>query len=923
MISRHPDLDLDPSRPRAAHALLAGLVAALFATAAAASRSTLDGSTAALAALREASTTPVAIEMEGPVPSFVRAKVAIPTSLPPDPVVQALDYLGRFRDLYRLPDPASALYLERRAGDKGEHVFFGQQVDGIPVVGAELAVHLAGGAVVATNGRWLADLTAPPPPGIAPQKALALATAYLGADRVLRTVGQPKLVIADRGLLGLPAAAQQPRLAYEVILATSGGEAIEVAWRLFVDARDGAMLWAMPASDFTPVDEDLRVSSWRGRPNDDDEVDLYDEHTPIGAPPLSPAPNPQDTSGNGFRALWALHHSYDYFHFLVPGVHRHGPDGNNGEVWVTVDVGNLGAGQAAGLYDSNADRIYLGAGSYSDTILGHEYTHALVRYAIPPFGLSGPNQTGAASESYADVFGSLIFGAFIPVPSSGAQGPTHVSQPGAADDPSPVCAPADPNFDDCGGIHAKAILLNVVAEMIADGDTVNGVTTRGIGRDKTARLYYEVLTRFLTAPASFTAVRNVTLLAADPRFSPHLTDDDRCQINNGFAAVGLGGVDSDCDGTPDATDRDDDDDGVLDILDNCPFDGPGDQTDTDGDGKGDVCDSDDDGDGIGDATDNCPLEQNPEVGTGRVECRIVMGVRSCSEVMEQPDGDRNGIGDACDDPEGDGWPDATDNCPTMSNADQADTDGDGLGDACDLDDDNDGIPDGSDACPRVSAHNPFGHLDSDGDGAGDVCDNCPLVPNPAQEDLDHDGTGDRCDADRDGDGWANERDNCPDVANSSQLDLDGNHVGLACDRDEQASISKADNEGVVHEGWSSVGDGPLRLGELEPCDARDGECPDRFDGEHFELKVGLPFAGELRLMDDRGRLLARRSVGGEHPLCAEVASNWRYVAPAGVAGGEPWLYTGPRWFLEVEATDPIETGEYPITFAQQLREPPQ
>ena len=34
--------------------------------------------------------------------------------------------------------------------------------------------------------------------------------------------------------------------------------------------------------------------------------------------------------------------------------------------------------------------------------------------------------------------------------------------------------------------------------------------------------------------------------------------------------------------------------------------------------------------------------------------------------------------------------------------------------------------------------------DLDGDGIIDIEDNCPLVPNPNQEDVDHDGVGDAC-----------------------------------------------------------------------------------------------------------------------------------------------------------------------------------
>jgi hypothetical protein len=60
--------------------------------------------------------------------------------------------------------------------------------------------------------------------------------------------------------------------------------------------------------------------------------------------------------------------------------------------------------------------------------------------------------------------------------------------------------------------------------------------------------------------------------------------------------------------------------------------------------------------------------------------------------------------------DGDGVPNATDNCPTVANADQADEDGDALGDVCDpcppstnaADDDNDGVANDCDPHPSVA-----------------------------------------------------------------------------------------------------------------------------------------------------------------------------------------------------------------------------
>jgi uncharacterized protein YegL len=129
-----------------------------------------------------------------------------------------------------------------------------------------------------------------------------------------------------------------------------------------------------------------------------------------------------------------------------------------------------------------------------------------------------------------------------------------------------------------------------------------------------------------------------------------------------------------------------------------------------------------DGDGVPNAVDNCPHTDNPD----------------------QTDSDGDGVGDACD------------NCPEVANADQASSSGNPvddrgvvMGDAClpgevydpSKDHTGDGTPTIEDNCPEH--YNPD-QLDSDGDGVGDECDNCPNVPNYDQHDSTGDGVGDAC-----------------------------------------------------------------------------------------------------------------------------------------------------------------------------------
>jgi len=798
-----------------------------------------------LAQLKAASRTPMNLTLQRGAIRNALVEVPAPQAVGTDPLAVAQWFLREHRAALRLTNPDAQLQLVRRSRD-GQHLFFRQRHNGIPVFPATLAVHLDGATVRGLGGAYLPDINLPATPRLTAAEAEDLALLAVLGDGTQR-LGDGSVRLGDGSVRIALKGDTQLRYVVPGALGRSDPNTY-LAWQvnligknspvtLFVDAFTGKIVLKQTheMNEFDleylyTVRGDTSSACWIFT----DTEEWFDENGKIsGANP----------DAEGYQAFNNIKATYNYWKNRF-GRDSYDNDGEEIEMYIDVGQNWRNANYMGGI----CDIFQFGDNMTANDVMGHEFTHAVDN---SEGGLEYETQSGALDESFADIFGFFrdptdwTMGEDVPggplrdLSNPPARGdPDHMNAAQSGDGQGlrtlpagtdPECDNTDPNFNDCGFVHTNSGIHNKVAFLVINGGIHAGRSVTGIGISKAERLFYNVLVYRMWDNAQFIDARNEAVAEAVAlKNKGTFTAADVCSVKNAYAAVGLGTGDADCDGKDDSTETDNDNDGVSDGNDNCPNLFNAGQGDVDGDGLGNACDPDIDDDGDLNAADNCQYTVNPG----------------------QEDVDADGKGDACDDSDSDSIMDSVDNCRTTSNFDQLDSDGDKIGDACDNDLDGDGVANAVDNCPNAS--NPWQH-DGDGDKIGTACDLCPADKSSDNEDPDGDGKGNPCDPDDDNDGILDDADNCPTVANANQLDLNKNGIGFACDADEQAMMDKINSTVLI--------DILTRI-PLPGCIQCGGEYIP--GGIKTNVNVAVPVGFQARVVDGAGRSVAKgkMAVGG-------------------------------------------------------------
>lgn len=373
-----------------------------------------------------------------------------------------------------------------------EHVRFQQMHLGLPVVAAEIVVHLRGARVVAVNGLIVKNLPVTVAATIPSADARRLAVdvvAKLNTD--LRdadvTYSDPTLEILDKSVF--EPTFVEPRATWFVV--ASGPGLREFIW---VDAETGAVLHhysqltdaksrtVYTAGNASTLPGTL-VRSEGGAPTGDADADhAYDY---AGA-------------------------TYDYY------LSQHGRDSYDAAGATIRSSVHYCPNPCLGGYQNafwdGSQMVYGNGFSSADDVVAHELTHAVTERSA---NLVYSRQPGALNESFSDIFGETVdltdsYGNDAPSVrwqlgedlSIGAirnlYNPDQYGQPAKLSDATYACSASDN-----GGVHTNSGIPNHAYALMVDGGTYNGRSVSGIGLTKAGKIEYRALTNYLTSAATF------------------------------------------------------------------------------------------------------------------------------------------------------------------------------------------------------------------------------------------------------------------------------------------------------------------------------------------------------------------------------------------------------------------------------------
>lgn len=446
----------------------------------------------------------------------------------PDPEQAAFAFFDRYAALYSMTAPQRELQRARLEEDPlgMHHVRFNQTVNGVPVFGGQLIVHLRDGFITAVNGTYFPNLQVDTSPRLNQDEALAIVLKDVGDDAAEFRADRSGLVVyVDNG---------QPYLSWKINVFSWRNLG---NWLYFVNAHNGQIVHKL-----NQMDTVKRVKVYTA--NNQWLTDAQLPGTFVCGYGSASDPNCTVTTDLDARGAFTnTSKTYDYYYQTFG---RDSYDGAGAELRSTVHYGNN--------YKNafwNGVQMVFGDGDLfarAFDVVAHELTHGVIQETAD---LIYEHQPGALNESFSDVM-AVFAGCSTSTGQADCDwlmGETlnmgtlrRLDDPGYYGDPDHwseyLWLPLEV---DQGGVHINSGIPNKAAYLLTAGGTYYGITVSGLGYTRTEQIYYRALAHYLTTYSDFSAARAALYASCRDLIGSYGITQSHCdQVLNAWAAVGFG-----------------------------------------------------------------------------------------------------------------------------------------------------------------------------------------------------------------------------------------------------------------------------------------------------------------------------------------------------------------------------------------------
>ncbi|MEA2571026.1 MAG: bacillolysin [Acidobacteriota bacterium] len=390
------------------------------------------------------------------------------------------------------------------------HLRMEEQFRGLPIVGAELVVHVneITGEVTGVNGRFAPAVGLPVSPGI--DRSLAMTTALRETS-----IAAPKLLETPYLTYVLDPAGS-PHLAWAARVEYKDQQGYEQD-RLFADATDGHLIAKhglimrakyrkiYDAGHGTSLPGTLLFQEG-GSSSDVDAQKAY-EYTGNAYDYFSGRQGRDSWDGSGGQLISTVHYSSSYNNAFWNGSQLVFGDGD----------GTQFIGFARGL-----------------DVVAHELTHGVTQQSA---GLIYANESGALNEAMSDIFGAATeanvrglssdtwkVGEDIKTPGTSGDALRYMNNPTQDGSSTDYYPERYTGSADNGGVHSNSGIGNLAFYLLSQGGShprsKTTVSVSGIGMTSAEDIFYRALTAYMGASTGFQDARDNTIQAASDLFGP-------------------------------------------------------------------------------------------------------------------------------------------------------------------------------------------------------------------------------------------------------------------------------------------------------------------------------------------------------------------------------------------------------------------